>query len=86
MAKIIACENLCFYVNCHIYSYLPPTFPFPLEVKQEYCFCVTVVFRMNSIQFNQFATVLNHKISTFEGLHSKLTATFKLRETEQHVL
>lgn len=69
-----------------IHSYLPPTFPFPLEIKQEYCFCIIVVPWMKTILFEKFATVFKHKISTSEGLHSKHTSTFKLREAAQHLV
>ena len=71
------------YYTCqqkHIYYNLPPTLPFPFEVKQEYCFCVIVVLHKKTILFEKFTLVFKHKISLVENLHSKHTSTFKIRK------
>lgn len=75
------------YYTCqqkHIYYNLPPTSPFPFEVKQKYCFCVIVVLRKKTILFEKFTTVFKHKISFVENLHSKHTSTFKIRKNTNY--
>lgn len=67
----------------HIHSYLPITFPFPLKIKQEHCFCVIKVPPMKgAVLFEKVAMVFKHKISFSESLGSRNTPTFKIRKNK----
>ncbi len=82
--KIHVMHSYWLHAQGRAYSlYLPITFPFPLKIKQEHCFCVIVVPPLKGdVLFEKFATVFKYKISFSESLSSKNTLTFKERKNK----